>query len=405
MKASWVASQTLGTLSAIRENYGNEWVVRMIGRDSLKGYLLEEILAYLIRNTGYKLLVDPSQDPRELARKGNGLVVKGRGAVHQVDVLGQLAWVPAFTFPLRVFVEAKCRTGRTGIAEIRNAVGVLDDINQNYSPVREGKALLQRYTYRYVLFSTSGFTSTAADMGLAHQISLVDLSGPDFQDLRDLLDDLADWILSELRLTSRIDNYELDDDSNDTGETIRGKESHSLVRLLRMHIRTVLGTWPLGQALYDHETEYLYSRIPNLTEFNRLIVDQMQRFGEFFVGMANGPFLILFRSQNPSRFLRYSNENPLHRVIITWSRQNGLERQWTITPLNNPEAYSLTFGLPKSLGDWIFDNDALAVGRALDVKEQFMSNITIYRFDHGQDKIFRLIFNIDEMDNADSLWA
>lgn len=32
-----------------------------------------------------------------------------------------------------------------------------------------------------------------------------------------------------------------------------------------------------------------------------------------------------------------------------------------------------------------------------------MSNITIYRFDHGQDKIIRLIFSINEMDNMDSL--
>ncbi len=30
-----------------------------IGRDALRGDILEEVLAYLIRNTGYKLLVDP----------------------------------------------------------------------------------------------------------------------------------------------------------------------------------------------------------------------------------------------------------------------------------------------------------------------------------------------------------
>ena len=78
-----------------------------ISEESLRGYILEEVLAYLIRTTGYELLVDPSQDPRELGRKGSGLVVKGRGAVHQVDVLGELKWIPAFTFPLRLIVEAK----------------------------------------------------------------------------------------------------------------------------------------------------------------------------------------------------------------------------------------------------------------------------------------------------------
>ncbi|MGC7872064.1 hypothetical protein ACPUYX_11110 [Desulfosporosinus sp. SYSU MS00001] len=379
----------------------------MIGRESLKGYLLEEILAYLIRNTGYNLLVDPSQDQRELDKRGNGLVVKGRGADHQVDVLGQLKWVPAFTFPLRLFVEAKCRSVRTGIGEIRNAVGVLDDINQNYSPVREGKGILPRYTYRYALFSTSGFTSTAADMALAHQISLVDLSGTDFLDLRDLLDNLANWILTQLRVTSLSNNSESDEDSdsNEPEENIRGRESHNLIRLLRMHIRTVLGTWPLGQALVERENDYLYSRIPNLAEFNDLITNQMERFGEFFVGMSNGPFLLLLRSHNPKSFLRYCDENPVHKVSITWTRQDGLERQWNIKPLTNPETYSLSFGLPKSIGDWIFDNESLTVERALNVKEQFMSNITIYRFDQERDIIIRLLFNIRDIDNIDGLWA
>lgn len=108
-------------------------------KDALKGYILEEVLAYLIRTTGYALLVDPQQDPRDLAKRGNGLVVKGRGSEHQVDVLGQLEWTPAFTFPLRLFVEAKFRTKKTGIDAVRNAIGILLDINQNNSPTREQK--------------------------------------------------------------------------------------------------------------------------------------------------------------------------------------------------------------------------------------------------------------------------
>jgi hypothetical protein len=77
-----------------------------INKDTLKGYLLEEVLAYLIRNTGYKLLVDPRQDSRDLDWERNGLVVKGRGATHQVDVLGELEWIPAFTYPLRGCLES-----------------------------------------------------------------------------------------------------------------------------------------------------------------------------------------------------------------------------------------------------------------------------------------------------------
>jgi hypothetical protein len=69
--------------------------------DSLAGYILEELIAFLIRNTGYRLLVDAVQDPIELRSMANGLNVIGRGALHQVEFLGVLPWIPAFTFPLR----------------------------------------------------------------------------------------------------------------------------------------------------------------------------------------------------------------------------------------------------------------------------------------------------------------
>jgi hypothetical protein len=73
----------------------------------LRGYLLEQALAWLLRNSGYRLLVDESQDPDELISSGNGLSVKGRGAEHQADVLGEFAFTPAFSLPIRLFLEAK----------------------------------------------------------------------------------------------------------------------------------------------------------------------------------------------------------------------------------------------------------------------------------------------------------
>jgi len=43
---------------------------------------------------------------------------------------------------------------------------------------------LRRYHYRYVLFSVSGFSPEAQKFALAHQISLIDLQGSAFSDLR-----------------------------------------------------------------------------------------------------------------------------------------------------------------------------------------------------------------------------
>jgi hypothetical protein len=164
---------------------------------SFKGKLLEEALAFLVRNSGYRLLVDPIQDPNELQKRGCGLVVKGRGALHQADVLGQLGWIPAFTFPIRLFVEAKWHDrSKTGLGVVRNAVGVLQDINQNYS-VQVGDTrprLVRRFNYTYALFSTTGFSAPAEEMALAHLISLIDLSGPQFDELRSIVSDLAELL-------------------------------------------------------------------------------------------------------------------------------------------------------------------------------------------------------------------
>lgn len=369
-----------------KENY------YMVGRESLKGFILEEIIAYLIQNTGYNLLVDPVQDSRELDRRGNGLVVKGRGAVHQADVLGQLVWIPAFTFPLRLFVEAKCRNAKTGIPDVRNAVGILDDINQNYSPVREGKALIQRFSYRYALFSTSGFTSTASDMALAHQISLVDLSGPDFANLRDLLEDVADVLLSNLKLEVVNNGTNLDNDANLQNDR---KPKMSLIQLFRIYLRGVLNTWPslVMSPLDSNERNYLRSKLPDLGLVTDIIQRGVDRYREFFVGMANGPFLLIFKTDNPEAFLSYVERNPSHRVTISWTSRNNLERQWEIRPVNNSEAYTLSFGLPQSLGDWIFGDDERATHRALNAKERFLSDITIYRFVDGKDQLIRLLYD------------
>lgn len=336
--------------------------------NSLKGYLLEEILAYLIQNTGFRLLVDDSQDKRELAKRGNGLVVQGRGGVHQVDVLGQLAWIPAFTYPIRLFVEAKCRKDSTGLPVIRNAVGVVSDINQNYSPIREGSnRLIKRYSYHYAIFSTSGFSVHAVDYAMAHQISLIDLSGPDFSDLRRLVDYLADSIANE-----------------DTGQ--------GFVKALRFHVRQELGTWPEEIPISLKVRSSLGISEDTLAILDNALLRGIRDIGELFVGMSSGPFLLTFKSQNPQAFLKFADRFPSHRVIITWPNDDD-KRQWTVQPAREREAYSLSFGLPDALAEWIFEDESEATRRALSAKERFLKDILIYRYVNGRDHLYRLTYD------------
>lgn len=158
----------------------------MITVDALRGYLLEELLAKLLHASGYRLLVSAHQDPDALTPGRHGLLVRGRGADHQADVLGELVLPTPFSLPVRLFVEAKYRRRtRVGLPEVRNAHGVVHDINEQHTSAaaRRHAVPMRRYLYRYALFSATGFSRDAQQYALAQQISLIDLSSPAFTDL------------------------------------------------------------------------------------------------------------------------------------------------------------------------------------------------------------------------------
>ena len=344
-----------------------------ISVDSLRGYILEEVLAFLIRRTGYNLLVDPKQDSRDLAWHRGGLAVKGRGGMHQVDVLGQLEWIPAFTFPLRLFVEAKFRKGRAGIDVVRNAIGILLDINQNNSPLREKDIFPQRYNYAYALFSTSGFSPDAMNMALAHQISLIDLSGSDFTQLRHVIDQAA---------SANVDRF--GGESNKDIYTKKGKT----ISEIRSFFRHRLGTMPPGIQVD------IYDRSLSINAFEP-VIDVARQYNELFVAMPNGPFMLALKADNPQAFIRYAMRKPRHKVEITWSMNIDNGQTWFINSADERDAYRLSFKLPEIIRRWIFDTSANARDRARHAKHQYLSAITIYRFDEDRDQLFRLEYDLE----------
>lgn len=352
-----------------------------ISRDALKGYILEEVLAYLVRTTGYKLLVDSSQDPRDLENRGNGLVVRGRGGVHQADVLGQLEWIPAFTYPLRLFVEAKFRNDKTGIDVVRNAIGVILDINQNSPPVREQSTFPQKYQYVYALFSTSGFSKPAMEMALAHQISLIDLSGDEYLRLRRSIGQSADSIVRRIDSAVNGEGHGLDE----MPISSRGR----LVSGVRSVIRRKLETLPAGIQYPEYD-------IPMLEDVLESVIEVARQYGELFVAMANGPYMLLMKADDPIAFLEYARNHPRHGVLITWSQQNDYGRTWRITPSEDETAYGLSFRLPEILSRWIFGVSDNIRRRAFQIKEEYFSTITIYRHIEGRDCLFRLEFDLEK---------
>src|SRR6478609_3069628 len=97
----------------------------------VRGALLEEFVLYLLEKVGYRVV---KAGEHGTYKGATGLEVQGRGERHQIDALAAYDHSPAFMYPLRLLVEAKCYRGRypVQIGVVRNAVGVHKDISENY---------------------------------------------------------------------------------------------------------------------------------------------------------------------------------------------------------------------------------------------------------------------------------
>jgi hypothetical protein len=122
-------------------------------------------------------------------------------------------------------------------------------------------------------------------------------------------------------------------------------------------------------------------------------IEGARRYRELFIAMAGGPFMLLLKERRPGEFIKYANKRRRHAVSIHWSERIDQGRTWTITPSDISEAYALTFRLPDRIADWIFTRPDLSRQRALQVKETYFSDITVYRHVEGEDYLYRLEYD------------
>lgn len=322
----------------------------------LAGYLLEEFIAHLLAANGYRLLTR-HDDPDVLEWQQHGLTVKGRGAVHQADALGALDITIPFSLPIRLFAEAKNTTARVGLDVVRNAHGVVHDVNE-YVRMTEGFSRaehLRRVQYRYSLFSTGGFTADAQNFALAHQISLIDLSGPSWRELGNTLRAAAQAILVQ--------------------------DSEVSLRDARMAVRHVLAVRSAESA--DDLQRVPAPSAPHLQLWAEAVVthalphDNVQ---ELFVGFVDAPFVLALRATDTEAFRAYAESatGPIP-IGIGYSHIGPTGGEWLIWPLDEPEAFTLTFPLPGVLERLLLTASSDNVARmASDAKHALMRSITMY---------------------------
>jgi hypothetical protein len=360
-----------------------------ISNDGLKGYLLEEVVASLIRNAGYRLITDPQTDPYDLDRGGNGLRVRGRGGFHQADVLGELSWAPAFSNPIRLFLEAKWRgnsQSKVGIQEVRHAVGIVQDVNQALVTVgpRQGEmedtAGSRRnfcYSYRYALCSTSGFTSVAQTYALAHQIALIDLLHEDYDQLRNTIHDVGDDLREYISTLDRVSGIE------------RPTTRPQFLNNIRGTLRT--GLWALPFDGYN----------PRMALLLEPLIDAARNIGELFVGVSATGFVLLLKANFPDRMVRHMGASQDPHTSVHFERRHDGSFRWQITvETDEAEPCELSFALPNAMLRALDEKQESRRRAALILKEQHFSRLTVYRITEEKSLICTLKLNDQWLANA-----
>ncbi|MER5822142.1 hypothetical protein ABT086_07630 [Streptomyces mirabilis] len=353
-----------------------------IGIGPLRGYLLEEVLAWLLRSSGFEVLThedDKDKEPWKVLKKGNnGLLVRGRGAWHQVDALGQFRYVPPFSLPVRLFVEAKYLIKTpVGLGTVRNGHGVIHDINEGETTTLTAAGAARprtRYRYNYAIFATSGFTKDAQDYALAHQISLIDLSAPDFKKLRDLVRTAADTIHAALKAAPVSQQPKV----HELRDYLRGPllDMYSGDVDLPDGIREPLDE--LAHALHSRSTLGLVLAFPA------------------------APFVLGLASENLYGFVNYAREHHTHAVRLRRVHEAASHPVWEIRPAEQPNAYVLRFGLPERVEKWIVAQDeGLSSQRTRYVKRSMLSTMTLYWMDGDHAQTFQLQYEPGELSLAD----
>ncbi|MEU8331607.1 hypothetical protein [Micromonospora sp. NPDC048839] len=336
----------------------------LISADALAGYLLEEAIAFLLSSNGYRLLQDSDADEQALRQAGHGLLVRGRGADHQADVLGDLLMPTPFSLPVRLFVEAKNRGSKVGLSEVRNAHGVIDDVNQQYSTELSTsyRHPLRRYQYRYALFSAAGFKREAQSYALAQQISLVDLSGPAFEPLIATVERAARLVLAE---------------------AVDADLTTFPVRQVRLALRAAFSSAGVEMTAAGVPSKGVGGGLPAgvLASWAARVIAELQdsATGEgLILGFPAAPFILAMHPDSMEAFEVFIAEHGTNIPVDIRFGREGARGDWTITPIADPEGFRLSFGLPGALETWLLSVPEQERRRAADARQLLLPTISLF---------------------------
>lgn len=314
---------------------------------AIKAMLLEEVLLNLLKDSGYITVNNAENDPT-LKDGSAGIEVKGRGWNHQIDAIADFAMSPPFSYPIRLLLEAKFYADKIGIDIVRNAVGVLKDVDEFWVSNNLNRMSKPRYHYQYAIFTSSAFTFPAQQYAFAQDIYLIKLENNKyflpivnaiedltFEDFNGDSDRKIEINLSDLRKTVR--------------ESLKNNSDYSL--------RNYIGNNAFSQEKFTN------------------IFQKSTTLSSSYLGMISNRFPI-FLTPSPTFDIDSLISDPTIRIC--WDNE-----YWYIVKstancrhLSNDEIL-FSFDLPEDIFKLYADSDMLSPRRALDLKGELMSSIQI----------------------------
>lgn len=338
-------------------------------KSQFRGYLLEDAVQKLLARSGYSLIT--SENEEDIRKLHNGLNVIGRGACHQFDSLGKIKWTPPFVYPIRLFVEAKYREKPIGVEIVRQGVGIIADVNQNYATVDldDFEMNLPRYDYHYAIFSASGFTDNAVRMAVAHKIHLIDLRGEEYADLINAINAFVENSIQR---------------HGNNGDIAKEK-----VKLLRDVFRNVIN---LTAETLNYDSRGFIENI-TIEEKDQLeeVKAHILKIGNLYLATANTPYLFGLTPYDNEAFIESLLKNPNQEVSITWRDES---EPWNVIPKD--ESYKLNLNIPKAMKKYIFNSrDDRVRGNAINAKEKFLFELNFIAdlYDNDDPRLFKLKYS------------
>jgi len=341
----------------------------------IHGALLEEIVLILLRQAGYRQVL-VGEEGTSLGP--SGLEVQGRGAPHQIDALVTPIHSHSFIYTIRLIVEAKCESRAVGVDIIRNLVGTLLDLNQNFITWDSGgsKLSMQRFNYHGAVFAANGYSKRAERYALAHQIFLIDYSSVSL--LRPVIDALVALNL------------------NDFGVGVEEEAQFSMARLREDFGRAIATRGDIAPDEAFGET--------GLVKIRERLLPALEDLKGSYYGMIQGIYPVHLISKRPIPRTLILREGAIPCEI----RVSQDNRIWAFEPSgidsSSDEFFHLEFSLPEIIAN-VLGNRLREAGsrvpewlQVANLKREFLRYIDIATLIDGRMVGFKLLLDDDWLD-------